>query len=210
MRKGVFSTAILFLALTLTPYLSPQSAQSAVSGDFLLKWGDAYHVKNPRGMARDKDGYLYVADTDNNKVAVYNNDGVLVNLIEGYTDYLNSGDLVKQWLMFNKPMGVAVDDTYLYVVDNIKTYGLKTFKRDGTNTTYVRRNVTDTAPGGIAVNDNGTTFYTAPLYHSIVVTPSGPNSNSWPLTYSAINSAIKSLNAVAVDKNGYVYASDNQ
>ena len=43
------------------------------NGTFLNKWGslDAYELNNPQGMAADRQGNVYVADSDNHRILVY-------------------------------------------------------------------------------------------------------------------------------------------
>ncbi len=103
--------AFLFLAST----ASFAQAQTYV---FATKWGgpgsgsaDGYFNK-PYGVAVDKAGYVYVADTNNNRVRKFNS---------------SSGGLVDEWGSggsangaFNHPYGIAVDSTgYVYVADTL-------------------------------------------------------------------------------------------
>lgn len=67
---------------------------------------------NPQDMVVGKNGYVYVADTGNNRIVVLNNKmDQLITVIENF----QNGDTLDT---FNKPSGVAVSDSnQLYIAD---------------------------------------------------------------------------------------------
>ncbi len=78
-------------------------------------------LSSPRNVAVAADGRIYVADSGNHRIAVYDANGVLVNTWGEF------GDLPGQ---FNEPWGIAVDDQYLYVADTWN-YRIQKFTLDG-------------------------------------------------------------------------------
>jgi tripartite motif-containing protein 71 len=66
-------------------------------------------LNTPRGLTVDKNGNIYVADTDNFRVQKFTNNGTYIKQVGGY----GSGKLT-----FEYPVNIAVDDSgCIYVVD---------------------------------------------------------------------------------------------
>jgi len=70
-------------------------------------WGDGF-FDTPSDVAIDKDKYLYVADTRNNRVQKLDEYGKAVVTFGKYGE--GDGE-------FHGPKGMAVDDNYIYVSD---------------------------------------------------------------------------------------------
>ncbi len=82
----------------------------------------------PQGVAVDKDGNLYVTDTLNNRVEIFDADGEFVSLFGRHGD--GPGD-------FARPKGIAIDgDGHIWVADEM-TDRLQAFNRDGQLLTYI-------------------------------------------------------------------------
>jgi sugar lactone lactonase YvrE len=99
----------------------------------------------PSGMAIDRLGNLYVADTGNNAVRKVAPDGSVSTLAGGAPGYL---DAVGRAARFDGPVGVAVDrDGVVYVAD---TYNdrIRRIGRDGTVTTVAGSGVPGMLDGG--------------------------------------------------------------
>jgi DNA-binding beta-propeller fold protein YncE len=77
--------------------------------------GSAARFNEPRGLAVDWAGTVYVADTSNHRLRGLTPDGVVTTLAGDTADYADgTGTAAK----FNQPWGVAVDSAgYLYVAD---------------------------------------------------------------------------------------------
>ena len=65
-------------------------------------------LSSPRNVAAGPDGLIYVADTGNHRIQVYDADG---QFVRGWGSF---GAEVGQ---FNEPWGLAVDESYVYVAD---------------------------------------------------------------------------------------------
>ncbi len=82
----------------------------------------------PQGVAVDKDGNVYVTDTLNNRVEIFDADGNFISLFGKHGD--GPG-------YFARPKGIAVDvDGHIWVADEMEDR-LQVFNRDGQLLTYV-------------------------------------------------------------------------
>jgi sugar lactone lactonase YvrE len=108
MKKYSFILSLL-LSLLLFGVLTAMAAP----GDFLFEFGDDYRFTNPRGVAVDGSGNIYVADTDNYRIQVFTGTGAFLRKWGG----IGSGDG-----QFDAPSGIAVDGSgNVYVADAIIT-----------------------------------------------------------------------------------------
>jgi DNA-binding beta-propeller fold protein YncE len=82
----------------------------------------------PQGVALDKDGNVYVTDTLNNRVEIFDADGNFISLFGKHGD--GPG-------YFARPKGIAVDsDGHIWVADEMEDR-LQVFNRDGQLLTYI-------------------------------------------------------------------------
>jgi sugar lactone lactonase YvrE len=82
----------------------------------------------PQGVALDKDGNVYVTDTLNNRVEIFDADGNFISLFGKHGD--GPG-------YFARPKGIAVDgDGHIWVADEMEDR-LQVFNREGQLLTYV-------------------------------------------------------------------------
>ncbi len=82
----------------------------------------------PQGVAVDKDGNLYVADTMNNRVEIFDADGAFVSWFGRHGD--GPG-------YFARPKGIAIDgDGHIWVADQM-TDRLQAFNKDGQLLTFI-------------------------------------------------------------------------
>ena len=82
----------------------------------------------PQGVAVDNDGNVYVTDTLNNRVEIFDADGAFVSLFGKHGD--GPG-------YFARPKGIAVDgDGHIWVADELEDR-LQVFNRDGQLLTYI-------------------------------------------------------------------------
>jgi DNA-binding beta-propeller fold protein YncE len=82
----------------------------------------------PQGVALDQDGNVYVTDTLNNRVEIFDADGNFISLFGKHGD--GPG-------YFARPKGIAVDgDGHIWVADEV-TDRLQVFNREGQLLTYI-------------------------------------------------------------------------
>ena len=110
----------------------------------------------PQCVALDQDGNVYVTDTLNNRVEIFDADGNFVSLFGKHGDGPGT---------FARPKGIAVDsDGHIWVADEMEDR-LQVFNRDGQLLTYVGLGHGD-LPGqfkalvGVAVDKQGRVFTT--------------------------------------------------
>ena len=158
-------TGVLFLTLFL---LFPHTASSNETYRFERLWPtlqQPWYFAVPFGITVDKKGFLYVADSGNNRIRKFTSDGMFVKslgsrdlfqprsmALDGdgnvyVVDYVFhriqvmnlSGDMVAEWGeqgsadgLFNSPWGIAVDDAGdVYVADS-NNHRIQKFAADGT------------------------------------------------------------------------------
>jgi RHS repeat-associated protein len=93
---------------------------STLAGDGAAAFGDgagaSAHFNNPKGIAVDSSGIVYVADTGNNRIRKIATDGTVSTLAGTATAGVQNG--AANQATFNAPQGVAVDNQgNLYVAD---------------------------------------------------------------------------------------------
>jgi DNA-binding beta-propeller fold protein YncE len=82
----------------------------------------------PQGVALDADGNVYVTDTLNNRVEIFDADGNFISLFGKHGDGPGT---------FARPKGIAVDgDGHIWVADEMEDR-LQVFNRDGQLLTYI-------------------------------------------------------------------------
>jgi len=92
---------------------------------FLTSPGD---FRAPQGVALDKDGNVYVTDTLNNRVEIFDADGNFISLFGKHGD--GPG-------YFARPKGIAVDsDGHIWVADEMEDR-LQVFNREGQLLTFI-------------------------------------------------------------------------
>ncbi|MDJ0756986.1 MAG: TIGR03663 family protein [Ardenticatenaceae bacterium] len=75
----------------------------------------------PRNMAVAPDGMLYVADSGNHRIAIFDESGNFVS---------EFGEFGQEAGMLNEPWGIAVDETHVYIADTWN-HRVQKFTRDG-------------------------------------------------------------------------------
>jgi tripartite motif-containing protein 71 len=185
------------------PLLYQSSAQAA-PGDFLFKWGNQYPA-NATGVAVDRGGNVYVADSGNNSVWVFDSGG---NFVRTWGSY-GSGDG-----QLNGPSGVAVDsDGNVYVADGYNNR-IQVFDSDGK---FLRTwgsegsgNGQFEGPSSVAVDSGGNVYVADGYNYRIQVFDSdGKFVRKWGSEGTG-NGQLGGPAGVAVDVGGNVYVADNR
>lgn len=106
--------------------------------DFINEWGVNDAMAEPRGLAVDKKNHLYVCDTSQNRILVFDLNSPEVNEDTGIADYKfiktygqPEGDVFAEGTTF-KPVAVAVDDSgRIYTVSSASYQGIIAMTEDG-------------------------------------------------------------------------------
>lgn len=190
--------------------------------------GTAAKFNRPLGVALDKGGNLYVADTQNHTIRKITPDGTVTTLA-GLAGTAGTSDGVGTDALFNTPFGVAVDtqtnvyvaDTFNHAIRKITPAGVVstlagTISVSGTNDgTGSAANFS--FPEGVAVDPDGNVFVTDDANSSIrKITPGGVVTTFAGVTASPGNSDGTGSGArfnfpfgLAIDANRNLYVTDN-
>ena len=98
--------------------------------------GSAARFLSPNGVAVDKNGNVYVADTNNSTIRKITPQG-LVTTLAGTAGVIGSADGTGPAAKFRKPTGVAVDISGDVYVADAQNYTVRKITPDGTVTTIV-------------------------------------------------------------------------
>jgi DNA-binding beta-propeller fold protein YncE len=162
----------------------------------------------PRGIAVDSQGRVFIADTGNKRIAVFDEDGNYITEFGGAG--LDPGQ-------FDEPVGVAVtEDGTVYVTDTWNQR-VQSFIPNEDRSLYFPLNQwdvnawfgqsTENKPF-IAVNDNGHVFISDPEgYRVIEFTENGEFVRTWG-DYGVGPDEIGLAAGVAVDKDGFIWVTD--
>jgi sugar lactone lactonase YvrE len=176
--------------------------------------GASARFNTPSGIALDRDGTLYVADTGNNRIRRVTPDGVVTTL-SGQSD-AGILDGPGSAALFNGPIGVAVDASgQVYVAD---TYNdrIRMIANDQVTTLaggaagFVDGSLADArfdTPAGIAV-DGGGTVYVADTGNDAIreISPAG-----FVRTLEvALAEPLRAPTGIAVDARGVLYVTDER
>lgn len=155
----------------------------------------------PYGITADKNGNIYVADTDNNNISIFTSDGKFKNYFkpERKEDAINS------------PSAIRIFDEKLYVPE-IQTGRVKIFNLQGEKMFELMipsEQVQLNSPNGIAV-DRGGNIYVSDTVNARIVKfdNSGKLSDTFNGEGSTTASVMTSPRGIVVDKDGTIYDVD--
>ncbi|MBO9540924.1 hypothetical protein J7643_10075 [bacterium] len=182
---------------------------------------------SPNGMAVDRAGNVYVADTNANTIRKITPDGVVSTLAGASAT--GSVDATGTAARFNKPWGVTVDASGTLYVADTENYTIRKITPDGVVTTLagqvgVMGNTNGTGAAatfgtvyGLAVDALGDVYVADMTAHLIrKISPAGQVSpfagygGSWPVVdgVKPADSAFNQPQGVAVDATNNIYISD--
>ncbi len=107
-------------------------------GDFMDGADDVAQFNSPRGIAVDGSGFVYVADTNNNRIRKITPDGV-VSTLAG-TDSQGDIDGAGNVAQFNEPRDVAVDGSGNVYVADLENHRIRKITPDGVVSTLAGGN----------------------------------------------------------------------
>ena len=199
-RQSAYITILVLALLAVLPLFS--TAEAAL-GDFLFKWGAEYNFRYPRGIAVDAGGNVYVADSLNHRIQVFDSNGTFIRKWGSR----GSGDGKLSY-----PYGVTVDGPgNVYVADG-GNHRIQVFDGNGT---FIRKWGSYGAgdgqfyyPRGIAVDGSGNVYVAAAFNHRIqVFDNNGTFLRKWGSLGSGDGQFFRSW-GIAVDGLGNVYVAD--
>ncbi|NMD68839.1 6-bladed beta-propeller [Bacillus sp. DNRA2] len=141
-----------------------------LNGDKVMEIGgpgaDEGKFLAPNAVTVDDDGQIYVADSANNRVQVFDKAGKFIKIINGSED--GKGDTI-----FLNPRGVAVDSNgVLYVVNNL-SHTIYAFDEDGKQKFELggmgSGNGQLYLPNGMFIDERGTLFVTDTVNQRVAV-----------------------------------------
>ena len=170
------------------------------SGKFISKFGTQdsgdgkqYLLNNPRGICLDKDGKIYVSDSGNNRISVFDADGKLLYNITGTTDKSK----------LNNPWGLAFDPSgRLHVVDS-GTSTIKIFTPQGQYIDQYNSGVS--TPAGITIDVEGNSIVTDNYYQQHYYSRMCILDAQRKVVITTQPSNIQHAAGVAIDKEGSIY-----
>jgi DNA-binding beta-propeller fold protein YncE len=179
---------------------------------YATQWG-SYGTGNgqfndPLGIAVNATGYVYVADTYNDRIQEFTSTGTYMTQWGGpLTGGTGNGQFIY-------PDGIAVNATgYVYVADTLNNR-IQEFDPSGTYVTQWGSSGTGNGqfnqPYGIAMNASDYIYVADSINSRIqVFTPSGTYVTQWgPLTGGTGNGQFIYPHGIAVNATGYVYVAD--
>ena len=185
--------------------VTPEGVVSTVAGDGTAGNADGpaaqAQFNGPIGVAVDKQGNIYVADTYNDRIRKISSDGHVITIAgagtPGYADGAANAAL------FDTPCGIAVADDGSLIVADTGNHQLRKITTDGNVTTLAITHTNLSRPTSIAITHDNF-LYVTELDRSRVI-QIAPDNASY-----TIASEFNQLSAVAIRPNsGELYVTDS-
>lgn len=179
--------------------------------------GTAAKLDEPRAIALDAGGTLYVADYDNHLIRKITAAGV-VTTIAGRADEPGSADGTGTSASFRGPMGIAVDAAGVIYVADTGNHSIRRISASGAVTTMTLSGQTLSEPRGIAITASGALLvadYGAHCIRSIssagvVTTVAGSQNSPGTTDGSATSARFHYPSGIAVTSAGTIYVADTE
>lgn len=179
--------------------------------------GTAARFHEPRGVAVDADGTIYVADYENETIRKITSAGVVTTLA-GLPDTVGNADGTGAAARFRGPNGVAVDATGTVYVADSGNRAIRKITTAGVVTTLALSGSTLGDPRGIAVDGTGTIYVGDYRNHAVrtitstgtVSTLAGQLGRPGASDGGATAASFHYPSGVAVDTSGAVYVADTE
>lgn len=177
----------------------------------------------PNGVAIDRQGRIYVADTANHmiRVIIVSATEININTVAGAQGQAGAADGKGTAARFNSPLGVAVDDADNVYVADTGSHTIRRIAPDGTVTTLAGapgqpRQVDGEgaaarfrSPAGIAVDGQGNVFVADRGNHAVRrITPAGMVSTVGGSGSTAIHAVGLGTQAAFLEPNGIAVGAD--
>ena len=196
---------LMCILISFSTFLPSSLATATGGGQFstILPTDPQFYFVNPNGIAVDKDGNMYVADTSNHRIQKLASDG---------TFQKTWGSLGTSDGQFQYPAGIAVDATgNVYVADSSNDR-IQKFASDGTfQKTWGSSGTSDgqfKRPVGIAVDATGNVYVADSTNHRIQKFASdGTFQKTWGSSGTSDGQFDQPV-GIAVDATGNVYVAD--
>ena len=179
--------------------------------------GAAARFHEPRGVAVDADGTVYVADYENHTIRKITSAGVVTTLA-GSPDTEGNADGTGAAARFRGPMGVAVDATGTVYVADSGNRSIRKITTAGAVTTLRLSGTPLSDPRGIVVDSTGTIYVGDFRSHTVrAITPTGTVSTLAGQTSkpgisdgAGAAAAFHYPSGVAIDTSGALYVADTE
>ena len=165
----------------------------------------------PRGLAVDAQGRLYVVDTGNKRIVIFDADG-------NYITQFGSAGLDPG--QFDEPVGIAIDSTGILYITDTWNQRIQSFTpsltTDGPQFTPLKQwdvvgwngESLDNKPF-IAVDNKGHVFITDPEdYRVIEYTVDGQLIQTWG-DFGTTNTTFGTTSGIAIDSEGHIWVTDS-
>jgi sugar lactone lactonase YvrE len=201
----------------------PAAMVMTAPGGYMNATGEDARFSNLISLALDAAGNVYASDFENCAIRKITPDGVVTTFAGGDPKQVGYADATGTAARFNKPYGVAVDkDDNVYVADS-ENYRVRKITPAGAVSTLAGSGVQGTEDGvgaaarfnrlhGLAVDKNGN-VYVADGSRVRKITPAGEvttlaGDGEGFIDGKGTEARFSSVSDLAVDANGYLYATD--
>ena len=203
MKRLFILLLLIILGLSLVGTSVASAAEEPPQFSFQIP-AQQWHFDNPRGVAVDSSGNVYVADIGNDHIQKLDSDGAFLATLGSH----GTGDGE-----FNNPFGVAVDSSGNVYVADTGSDRIQKFESDGTFVatwgSYGSGNGQFNIPAGLAVDSSGNVYVADSNNNRIQKFESdGTFVTTWGSSGSG-NGQFYHPSGVAVDFSGNVYVADS-